>query len=237
VPNLISFKNKHSGLTIRNKTTTSAEIVLYGAIGASWFEDSISAKQFSDMLKELPDTVTDISVRINSPGGDVFDGYTIATRLKQHKAKVTTYVDGLAASIASVIALAGDEVVMGENAQLMIHNSWTFSYGNASDFENVIERLRDIDQQLVSVYAKKTKMTRDEIKGMMDAETWISANDAVDQGFADRVAEGSIPIAASLLENAKWINKLPKNIITETDTVKKEVSGLQDKINKFLARK
>ena len=125
---------------IKAKSQTVAEIVVYGVIGQDFWGDGISAKSFSDQLNNLPKTVNQIDVRLNSGGGDVFDGVSIYNRLKQHKAKVTVYIDGLAASIASVIALAGDEVVMGEGALMMIHKPWTWAMGDSAALEEVIDR-------------------------------------------------------------------------------------------------
>ncbi len=225
---ILPFASQKS-FEIRNKSATKAEILIYGAIGASMWEDSISAKQFSEELKKLPDTVKDIVLRINSPGGDVFEGYAIANRIKQHPAKFTVYIDGLAASIASIIAIAGDEVVIGEGAQLMVHKSWTMAFGNSKDLENVIQRLEDIDEQLISLYVKRTGRSRAEIRDMVEKETWLSADEAVEYGFADKTFEDTMPIAASLLDKATWINKVPKNIKTRDSEVK---SKLNDFLNK-----
>ena len=109
---ILNFKAKGKPLQIRSESATKAEIIIYAPIGQSFWEESVSAKDFSDQLNKLEPTVNEISVRINSPGGDVFDGIAIYNRLKQHKAKKIIYIDGLAASIASIIALAGDEIII-----------------------------------------------------------------------------------------------------------------------------
>lgn len=235
--NLLKFKNRSHPFEIKNKSATKAEIVIYGAIGSSWFEDSITAKQFSEELKKLDKSVNQLDIRINSPGGDVFDGIAIYNRLKQHPAKKTVYIDGLAASIASIIALAGDEVIMGEGALYMIHLPWTMAFGNRKDLESTIDRLMDVEEQLVSIYSKKTKMSRSEIKEKLEKETWMDADQAIEEGFVDsKIDDEALPIAASVLDKATWINKMPKMRTTD-EAIKSEIEDLKNKINGVLARK
>jgi ATP-dependent Clp endopeptidase proteolytic subunit ClpP len=222
---------------IKAKSATKAEIILYASIGDSWFGDSITAKKFSDELKALESTVNEITVRINSPGGDVFDGITIYNRLKQHKAKIIVRIDGLAASIASIIALAGDEVIIGEGALFMIHKPWTFAMGNSDDLDATSSRLIDVEEQLVSIYNKRTGLDRSEIKAMLKAETWMDADQAIEKGFVDRKEDESIPLAASIFENSKWITKAPKTFKSETAVIHAAKDDLKNKIEKILARK
>lgn len=236
--NILGFnkERREKSFQIRNKSATSAEIIVYGAIGESYWDDAVSAKEFSNELAKLPKTVNQIDVRVNSPGGDVFDGVTIYNRLKQHSANVTVYIDGLAASIASIIALAGDEIVMGEGALYMVHLPWTFSMGDRNDLENTINRLMDVEEQLLSIYARKTGLDRLELKAMLEAETWLDADQALEMGFIDKKVEESEPIAASALEK-RWIVRKPKNFLSDTKVVKKGIDNLSDKIEGLLARK
>lgn len=227
---LLDIRNKSRPFEIRSKSATKAEIIIYDQIGADWFGNGITAKSFSDELKNMDKSVNEIDVRINSPGGDVFDGITIYNRLKQHPAKKCVYVDGLAASIASIIALAGDEIIMGEGALLMVHLPWTWGAGNRKELESTIDRLLDVEEQMVGIYARKTGLGRAEIKQMLEAETWMDADQAIENNFADSKSAESIPVAASLLTNAKWISKMPKNIKTEDSTVR-------SKIDEFLKTK
>jgi ATP-dependent Clp protease protease subunit len=237
MPKIIPLRNKHP-FEIRAKSKTKAEILIYGSIGTSWFEDSISAKQFSEELKKLDSTVNEIELRINSPGGDCFDGFAIANRIKQHPAKVTCYIDGLCASIATIIALAADEVVIGEGAQMMIHKCWTVAAGNESDFEDVIARLQSIDEQLITTYVKKTKMSRAEVKELVHAETWFNADEAIAAGFCDKKFEGGMPIAASALDKATWIHSKPTaKIKTDRDAINEAIDNLKNKVSAFIARK
>lgn len=234
--NLLRFKSRSQPFEIKNKTATKAEIVIYGSIGPDWFGESITAKNFSDELKKLDSTVNELEIRINSPGGDVFDGFTIYNRLKQHPAKKTVYIDGLAASIASIIALAGDEIIIGEGALYMVHLPWTFTGGNRNELDNTINRLLDIEEQMISVYSKRTGLSRAEVKKLLEDETWLDADQAIEYGFVDNKAEESLPIAAAVFDKATWINKKP-NLKFKDALVKEEIEVLKNKITGFLARK
>ena len=227
---------KGQPLKIVNKSAAKAEILIYGSIGESWFGDSITAKQFSEELGKLEASVNEITVRINSPGGDVFDGIAIYNRLKQHKAKVVVHIDGLAASIASIIALAGDEIVIGEGALYMVHLPWTMAMGNRTELDHVVNRLLDVEEQLISIYSKKTKKSRTEIKKMLEDETWMDAEQAIKEGFVDSKIEDSLPIAASAI-SSKWIHRQPKTYKSETAVVAAKIDELKKKIETKLSRK
>ncbi len=238
---LLDYKGVTAGspLKIFNTSSTEAEIVIYAGIGQGGFWDStdsmISAKQFSDEMKKLPDTVKNINVRINSPGGDVFDGIAIYNRLKQHKAKKTVYIDGLAASIASIIALAGDEIIMGEGALYMVHLPWSWAVGNRTELDNIINRLSDVEEQMLGIYSKKTKISRTEMRAMLEAETWMDSSESIDRGFADKTSEETLAIAASALKSP-WINKRPEKYLSKTDIVQDKISTLRQKLDARLAR-
>ena len=239
MPKILEFANKASQpFKIQNKSATKAEIILYAGIGQDWWGDGsmISAKQFSDELKKLDDTVNEITVRINSPGGDVFDGITIYNRLKQHKAKVVVHIDGLAASIASIIALAGDEVHIGEGALYMVHLPWTFAMGNRMDLDNTVSRLLDVEEQMIGIYAKKTGLGRSEIKALLEAESWLNADEAVEKGFVDSKVEETMPIAASAID-ARWINRKPKTYKSMASAISVAKDELKNKIQSRIARK
>jgi len=235
---LLDFKMKARTLQISNKSVTKAEIVMYGPIGSSFWEESISAKQVSDILKDLPDTVNEISLRINSPGGDVFEGITIYNRLKQHKAKVICHIDGMAASIASIIILAADEIIIGEGAQVMIHKPWTFAGGNANDLEAIVNRLDDVENQLIGIYMKRTGISRSDLIDMLSKETWFDADQAIENKFADKKSEEeAIPIAASLLEGCVWMKKKPLNANSAEKVAMGKAVELTGNLKSFLARK
>lgn len=162
----------------------TAEIRIYEEIGA-W---GITAKQFADDLAALGD-LTAINVRINSPGGDVFEALAIHNALQRHPAKVTTYIDGLCASAATIIALAGDETHMVSNGMYMIHEPWTFAGGDAEAMQKSADLLNTTAEQIVSMYARKTGLTADELRAKMQSETWMTAQEALDEGFVDVIDE------------------------------------------------
>jgi ATP-dependent Clp protease, protease subunit len=161
-----------------------AGIVIYDEIGAF----GMPAKAFLDELKALG-PVAELTVRINSPGGSVFDGVAIYNALKRHDAAVTVWIDGIAASIASMIAMAGAEVVMPENAMLMLHDPSGLVMGTATDMRGMAEALDRMKAGMVAAYRDKSGRDDAEIEALMAAETWLSAQEAGDLGLADRVQE------------------------------------------------
>jgi ATP-dependent Clp protease, protease subunit len=162
----------------------AVEILLYDEVG--FF--GITAKAFAETLASI-DTDT-IHLRVNSPGGDVFDGVAMYNALRQHPAHVVTHIDGLAASISSVIALAGDEVRMAPNAFFMIHNPWGVTIGDADDHRKQADTLDKIARgSIINTYQAKTGMDVETIETWMDDETWFSAEQAAEVGFVDAVDE------------------------------------------------
>jgi ATP-dependent Clp protease, protease subunit len=171
-----------------------AEVWIYDQIGEGFFAEGITAKQFCKDLAALKASA--ISLRINSPGGSVVDGMAIYNALERHPANITTYVDGLAASIASVIALAGDKVVMAKNGMFMIHQPYGMASGTSDDMRKVAEVLDKISANMVNIYAEASGADLDTVKAMMDAETWMTADEAVSLGFADCVDPKEAKLAA-----------------------------------------
>lgn len=180
-----------SWFEIKAAADNSADIYIYDEIGY-W---GITAVDFAAQLKELG-AVSTINLHINSPGGNVFDGIAIFNLLKNHKASVTAYVDGLAASMGSVIPMAADRIVMPENALMMIHNPWGGAVGEAEEMRKMADVLDKIKSSLMSVYINRTGKTEEEISAIMDAETWYTGAEAVAAGFADELAP-SLEVAAS----------------------------------------
>lgn len=174
-----------------------AEVLIYDIIvdpvTSELFGLGISAKSFAAELKALGD-IKGITLRINSPGGNVFEGQAIYSILATHKARKTVYIDGIAASIASVIAMVGDEVIMPENAMMMIHDPSSGAWGTADDMRGLADALDKIKTSILNVYMRKTGRAADELGRLMSEETWMTAADAQALGFADRVAE---PVAAT----------------------------------------
>lgn len=171
------------------------EISVYDEIGGF----GVTAKDFLAELKKYKGRHIDL--RINSVGGSVIEGAAIYNALRRHKGGLTVHVDGLAASMASVIAMAGEEVVMADNAMMMVHNPWSMSVGDADDLRKEADVLDKLKATLVSAYVRKTGRERGEIEEMMDEETWLDSTEAVAMGFADSIEDG-IEAAASITPEA-----------------------------------
>jgi ATP-dependent protease ClpP protease subunit len=177
---------------ITNAKSQIADIFIYDMIGG-W---GITAENFAKDLKLLGDVKT-INLHINSDGGDVFDGRAIFSLLVQHSARVVTHVDGLAASISSLIALAGNEVRMADGSFFMIHNAWGVGIGEAKDLRKVADLLDSVNNSIIDTYQSRSGKSREEIVSWMDAETWMTATEAKTNGFADVVSE-PLKVAAQL---------------------------------------
>lgn len=171
-----------------NRSSKTGEIWLYDTVGEGFF-GGMSAKQFSDELKGLG-AVDTINLRINSPGGSVFDGVAIYNQLLRHPAKIVVDVDGIAASIASVIAMAGDDIRMADNAMMMIHDPSGVSMGDANDMRKTANLLDQIKNTIVDTYEKRTRAAVATIEKWMADETWFGAEDALSNGFADSITAG-----------------------------------------------
>ena len=176
-------------LKMKAKTQNDADIWVYGDIGESWSE-CITAKEFAEELKKLGD-VKNITLHINSAGGSVFDGLSIYNVLKKHPANIVTEIDGMALSIASIIALAGDTVKMAGNAMYMIHNPWTYEMGDSRKMRETADKLDKVRGSILGTYLSKIKdkATSEEVSDFMDAETWFSAQEAKDYGFIDEITD------------------------------------------------
>ena len=176
------------------------ELYLYGEISdVSWFGDEVTPAQFQKDLSALGDIDT-LDVFINSPGGDVFAGITIYNMLKRHKAAKTIHVDGLAASSASIVAMAGDRVVMPRAATMMIHNAWALAVGNKARMRAMAEELERIDGQLAGIYADRTGKDAATVAAWMETERWMSGEEALADGFADEIEEGKAIAACADLD-------------------------------------
>jgi len=174
---------------IQNKAGNSADIYIFDEIGTY----GVTAQDFISEIKGLKDMP--INLRINSLGGDVFDGMAMYNVIKRREAKTTVYVEGIAASIATIIALGADEVVMAENSLFMIHNAWGGASGEAKDMRKTAETLEKITSELTDIYVKKTGLSYDAVAQMMDEETWLNAEEAYKLRFIDTISD-SIKVAA-----------------------------------------
>lgn len=175
--------NKPDWYAIRAQEKDETEIIIYDVIGWPY----IDADSFVRDLARI-DTGK-ITVRINSPGGDVFDGIAIFNALSAHKAKVTTRIEGLAASIASVIAVAGDEVQAYKSTMFMIHDPWVLAIGNQYDLRDIAEILEKHGKAMIDIYADNSNVGKRDLKQMMRDETWLTAKEAHDRGFIDQVLD------------------------------------------------
>lgn len=187
--------------SVKAQAAKAAEITIFDEIGF-W---GVTASAFIADLKKLGD-LDNLTVSINSPGGSVFDGLAIYNALRQHPANVTVKVMGVAASAASFIAMAGDKIVMPENTFLMVHNPMGAVFGNADEMREWADTLDKIAASLIGIYVKRTGKSEEEVKALLDAETWMSAKEAVEMGFADEI-EAEMKIAASF-----EIERLPENV-------------------------
>jgi ATP-dependent protease ClpP protease subunit len=178
------------------QSADSATLYLYDVIDPYW---GIAA---ADVCKQIADLQgMAINLRINSPGGDVFDGRAIATAIAQH-GNVTAWIDGIAASAATTVAIAAKQINIADGAMFMIHNAWTLAYGNKSDLAETITLLEKIDQAIIADYCRKTKQSVEQVTAWMDAETWFSAQEALDSGFVDQLVTGND--SASANNAARW---------------------------------
>ena len=193
---------------ITSKAKDRAEILIYEQIGKNFFNEGVSAKNFVTDLNKLD--VKYIDLYINSPGGNVFEGNSIYNALVRHKAQINVIIDGVAASIASVIAMAGNKILMPENSQMMIHDPSALVIGTATDMRKMVEALDRIKTGLIAAY--KTHATIDEavIDNLMANETWMTAQEAFDNGFATEVIE-PVKMAANF-EAFKYFRNVPESL-------------------------
>lgn len=168
--------------------SSEGTISIYDPIGEDFFGDGVTAKRIGGALRSIG-AERDVAVNINSPGGNVFEGLAIYNLLREHKGKVTVNVLGMAASAASFIAMAADEIKIGRAAFFMVHNAWTVAAGNRHDLRDAADWLEPFDASLADIYAQRTGLPVDGITAMLDAETWIGGADAVEQGWADSLLD------------------------------------------------
>lgn len=167
---------------------TKAALYIYGDITSwPWLESDVSSYNLSKQLEQLGD-VDEIDVYINSYGGEVAEGLAIYNALKRHKAKVTTWCDGFACSIASVIFMAGDTRIMSNASLLMIHNAWTRVSGNANELRKQADDLDTITQASINAYMEKVNISEEELKELLDEEKWLSPQEALGKGFATMIS-------------------------------------------------
>lgn len=169
---------------LRAAAETENDIGIFDVIGEDFWGDGVSAKRISAALRAIG-SGNPVTVNINSPGGDLFEGLAIYNLLKEHKGEVTVKVLSLAASAASVIAMAGDRIEVARSGFLMIHNAWVLAMGNRHDLREVADYLEPFDKSMADIYSVRTGIDTSGIQGMLDKETWIGGSEAIEKGFAD----------------------------------------------------
>ncbi len=192
--------------SIRAAGKKKAEVYIYDTIGQDWW-GGISAKAFAAELKAAG-AIDTILLRVNSEGGDVFDGLAIYNELVRHPARVEADIDGMAASIASIIIMAAEEIRMADNAMIMIHDPWSGAVGSAADLRDKAALLDQVAGNLVRTYAARTGQTEAQLVDWMAAETWMDARQALDRGFADQITE-PLRLAASVGRDVPWFRHVP----------------------------
>lgn len=194
------------------------DIDVYGGIGDEFDEGGVTAVSFVRALRDADGE--DVTIHINSSGGSVFDANTMAEALRGYKGHTTASIEGLAASAASYFALTADDVVINPSALMMIHNPWDFAVGDAEDMRKKADMLDKARSTISAQYARKTGRTVDEIEELMDAETWFTAQEAVEFGLVDRMSD-SEPIAACVrCEDMKRFRNAPEGLLASDEKAK-----------------
>ena len=235
------WKNKMVTNQETMEQTPERTLFLNGTIAEeSWFDDEVTPQLFRD---ELNAGNGDITVWINSPGGDCIAAAQIYNMLMEYKGKVTIKIDGIAASAASVIAMAGTKVLVSPVSMMMIHNPMTVAMGNTNEMQKAIAMLDEVKESIVNAYEIKTGMSRAKISHLMDAETWMDANSAVEMGFADEILQRSvtdeveIPTVSMVYSQAAVTNSLMDKIAAKCkielkiEVTKTKADSLMDRLN------
>ena len=226
---------------VKNEVNGNSEILLYGPIAGerSWWGDEVTPRSFAEDLESLHGK--DVTVRINSGGGDVFAAHAIHNQLIAYKGKVTVVIDGLAASAATIIAVAGDRIIMPSNALFMIHNPaiGLSDYYGAEELAQAVNALNAIKDSIVAAYRKRCKVSAEEIAAMMDAETWMGAAECLEKGFVDEINGSVTPVlnGNSLIVNSvqfdtcKFKNTDALKACINKKTEEKTMSKLEEILN------
>lgn len=223
-------------IEIRNETETAADLCFFGDINSEslgewqkYFPEDKAPKDVQDFLDQL-DGVTKINVHINSGGGSVFGGIAIYNILKRYNAEITVYVEGLAASIASVIAMAGDRIIIPKNAQMMIHKPSSIAWGNADDMRKEADILDGCQKVILNTYMQHTKegVTPEQINALIDAETWKNGEEW--QEFFDIEVSEKSNIAACTSDYFERYNNLPETLKTKPESQSVDIESIADAI-------
>lgn len=210
---------------VHNEEAKTSEITIYGVIGTSYWSDSFSATDMDNALNEAGKN--DITIRLNSPGGDAFMGIAIYNRLKRHEGKVTIYVDGWACSAASVIAMAADELIMGLGSMFMFHEASNIVWGTKTEMRKEADILEELEEGIIDIYMTKSNVSRDEVRAKLDAETWLSAKSTVEIGFANST-EGVDPEEDSVASNSALSDDDKRQIMNELKGILKPNNQIEE---------
>lgn len=220
------MKNNKKFYNFANITEQSADLYIYGDITSyGWDDSDVSAYSFKEELEELKN-VSEINVRINSYGGETVQGLAIYNLLKQHGATINVFVDGAACSSASIIAMAGDKIYMPKSSLMMIHNCWTWASGNAKELRKQADDMDKMAVAYISAYMAKVKITEERLKQLLDEETWLTAEECIEMGFADEIIEDEENDTVNQHANKCILNlvKKTKQESTKIDTANTELS-------------
>ena len=214
--------------------TVERTLFLNGTIAEdSWFDDDVTPQMFKE---ELMDGSGNITVWINSPGGDCVAAAQIYNMLREYEGNVMVKIDGIAASAASVIAMAGDKVLMSPVSMMMIHNPMTIAFGDFSEMQKAIDMLAGVKDSIINAYEIKTGLSRVKLAHLMDAETWMDANKAIELGFADEIIQRNgavdmeVPQVSMLYSKTAVVNSLKERIVEKCRIEQKEVTTETDKV-------
>lgn len=214
--------------------TVERTLFLNGTIAEdSWFDDDVTPQMFKE---ELMDGSGNITVWINSPGGDCVAAAQIYNMLREYEGNVMVKIDGIAASAASVIAMAGDKVLMSPVSMMMIHNPMTIAFGDFSEMQKAIDMLAGVKDSIINAYEIKTGLSRVKLAHLMDAETWMDANKAIELGFADEIIQRNgavdmeVPQVSMLYSKTAVVNSLKERIVEKCRIEQKEVTTETNKV-------
>jgi ATP-dependent protease ClpP protease subunit len=213
--------NPQDWYRIEASAGSEADVWIYDEI--SWL--GVQAEQFVRELNAVK--ASTIRLHINSPGGNVFDGSTIHNALRMHPAKVVTHIEGLAASIASYIALAGDEIVIADAAMVMIHDPWAITIGDADEHRKTQEVLEKVAANMAEAYAARLGVTAEDARGLMRSETWWTAREAVEVGFADAIVGGEDAKALKNFDLSIFRNALGQESVSDSDAMRRRMARME----------
>lgn len=211
---------------LKQETDDSLDLYIFGDIvpsGWKWDESDVTSYDVKDILTSKEELKT-INVHINSCGGDVYEGLAIYNLLKNHKATVNVYVDGIAASIASVIAMSGDKIVMTDASLMMIHNCYTYTRGNARELRKTADDMEKVMEACKAAYKGKIKITDEELDKLLDEETFLTAKECFEKGFATEV------IKITEEKETLYANLIYAKLKDKLDAKDKEIKTLKEKL-------